>query len=189
MTAAELLARAEQRAKVLDVTKLLLKGAAIGLAAFAVYCGGVRRGRTAASVAAIEAHRATVMDTIHVVERRVVVDTQRVRVTSATASIARASSDSAVRAVTALADSAPSAPIALALPALHVCQQAITADTIAYRAQATALADMTEDRDAQQARAEDDERELKVVRPSRIGFKSGVAVGVAIVAAVVHFLR
>ncbi|HEX6462803.1 MAG TPA: hypothetical protein VFZ98_00065 [Vicinamibacterales bacterium] len=156
--------------------------------ALGLYAAGARHGRNAATLAQLEAHRATVMDTVRVVERRLVVDTQRVRVTAHAAAEQRAAFDSSAKAVTALADSQPATPIALALPAIHLCQQTIAADTVAYAAVVATLGDMTTDRDAQRARAEDDERELKLSHP-RFGFRSGLAVGAAVVAAVVHFLR
>jgi hypothetical protein len=73
------------------------------------------------------------------------------------------------------------------IPALYACSQAIQADTIAYRAEAVALTDMTTDRDLWKARAELDETNMP--KPSRFGFKSGVAAGAALVALIVHFVR
>lgn len=188
MTAAELLARAERRAKTVHVSKLALEAVFYVGLALALYIAGARHGRTSATVAAIQAHRDTVMDTITVVEKRLVVDTQHVRVTDAAAVAQRTVADSAVRAVQALADSEPSAPITLALPAIHVCQQAIVADTIAYTAVSSALADMTADRNAQRTRADDDERELQAARP-RFGFRTGVVIGAGVVLTLVHFLH
>jgi hypothetical protein len=163
-------------------------GVAFILLAFA-YCAGSKHGSTAAIVGQIHAHRDTVLDTIRVVERRLVVDTQRVRVTQTVAVAKRAEFDSAAKAVTAVADTAPNAPISLALPALHVCQQAIDAGTVAYNAVVANLADMAASRDAEHAARMDDERELKVLKPPRFGFRSGLVTGIAIVAAAVILVR
>lgn len=156
--------------------------------AFALYCGGLARGERTTAIGQIRAHRDTVMDTVRVVEQRLRVDTVRVRETAQAAQDRRAAFDSAARAVAVLADSEPETPVALALPALQVCRQALAADTIAYRAVVAELRDMTEDRDAQRKRAQDDERELNVGR-QRFGFRTGAAVGVAVVVMAARLVR
>lgn len=167
---------------------MLLTVAAASIALFA-YCAGSERGAKHTTIAAIVAHRDTVLDTIRVVEQRLRVDTVRVRVTADGAQKQRAAFDSAARAVEAVAETAPSVPTTLVLPALHVCRQALAADSTAYTAVVATLADMTESRDAEHAARLDDERELKVLKPPRFGFRSGLLVGIAAVAAVVHFVR
>lgn len=158
------------------------------------FCAGERHVEHSDSlkqIAALHARRDTATDTIRVVEHRIVVDTQRVRVTVAVAQQATARFDTAAAALTAAADSGSTGtvPIALALPPIEACHTAIVAKDSVIAAQATVIHDVTVDRDAWKTRALSDEAADKLRAPSRFGFKSGAFVGVAIVAALVHFVR
>lgn len=153
------------------------------------YCAGSRTGGRAAKVAAFDARRDTLRDTIKVVEERIRTDTIRLRVTSATAQTARARFDSAETRVLAIADTATTVATAAVLPALHACDQAIVADSLAFRAQAATLTDMTRDRDAWKARATTDEQEILELRPRKLGFRSGLAAGAGAVIAFVLLVR
>ena len=157
------------------------------LLAIALYSSERALGARTVTVEEVRASRDTVMDTVRVVERRLRVDTVRVRETERVAEQRRGVFDSVAQSVTA-ASAAGLDPAALAMPAIQSCQQALAADTIAYRAVAANLQDMTEDRDAQRQRAADDERELRV-GSKRLGFRSGFAVGLALVAAIHVIVR
>jgi hypothetical protein len=169
------------------VTKANLIIAAAVVLALGLYFAGRARGEQLEKDRAFARSHQALVDTIKVVETRYVRDTVKVRVTAAKADTARARFDTAAAKVEAIADTSATVPSNLVLPALHACGQAIQADTIAYRAQAAALTDMTTDRDLWKARAELDETNMP--KAARIGFKSGVAAGAAIVALIVHFVR
>ena len=67
------------------------------------------------------------------------------------------------------------------------CDSTVRADSLAFHVVAAQLDDMTHDRDTWRERALFDEQHQP--KPSRVGFKSGVAAGVGVVAILVHFLR
>jgi hypothetical protein len=169
------------------VTKANLIIVATVLLALGLYFAGRARGEQLEKDRAFARSHQALVDTIKVVETRYVRDTVKVRVTAAKADTARAVYTSVAAKVEAIADTSATVPSNLVIPALHACAQAIQADTIAYRAQAAALSDMTIDRDLWKARALLDETDMP--KPPRIGFKSGVAAGAAVVALLVHFLR
>lgn len=77
------------------------------------------------------------------------------------------------------------------IPALiRRADSVIVADSIALRAQAAVIADVSRERDLWKARAENDELELKEQkRGHRFGLKSGFALGVTVVALAAKLLR
>lgn len=190
MIAADSLALLERNAqlhrRILALAGILATAAILLLTG---YCTGGRRTRTGLAIAAIHAKQDTIRDTIRVVEQRLVVDTQRVRVTADGATVARAAFDSAEHAVLAIADTSSVLPDSIVLPALHVCDQALARDSIAYVALAANLTDMTIDRNAQRDRADGDEAEMKILKPPKFGFKSGLATGLALMIGLAHFVR
>lgn len=190
MSAADEIAALQRNAELMKRVRL---GAliVIGIVVLLVagYCAGTHHAAaraTAGQLAQLQAEHKTITDTIVKLERRLVVDTQRVRVATARADSARARYDTAASAVLAAADTAPATSITAAVPAIHLCNDALAAsdtEKIALRAE---LADMTEDRDAQRARADNDEAQAKIFKPPRLGFRSGVIAGAAVVLAVTH---
>lgn len=190
MSAADEIAALERNAALIKRVRLgalILVGIVVLLVAG--YCAGTHHAatrETAGQLAQLKAEHRTLVDTIHQVERRIVVDTQRVRSTAAKSDTTRGRSDSTTAAVLAMAATAPSTSITAAVPAIHLCNDALAAsdtEQIALRAE---LADMTEDRDAQTARADNDEEQMKKFKPPRFGFRSGVIVATTLTLAVTH---
>lgn len=188
MTAAD---RAVWLARVESLQRFVTRGnvliVALAVVVLGSYCAGKSRGAQQQKDAVFEKAHAALIDTIKVTETKLVHDTVTVRVTKGSADTARATfvaSEAIVEAAAAKSDSVAST---LVLPALHACDAAIQADTIAYRAVVVALTDMTSDRDLWKARAELDEAHTD--RPSRFGFKGGLALGASAIALLLHFVR
>lgn len=160
--------------------------AVAALLLLAGYCAGGRRAPINSAVAAINGKRDTLRDTIRVVEQRLVVDTMRVRVTADGATVARTSFDSAEKTVIAAANRSDSVASSAVIPAMHLCDVALVKDSIAYAALKVNLADMEIDRNAQRDRADNDEAELKILKPPRLTFTEGAIAGATLVLAVTH---
>jgi hypothetical protein len=153
------------------------------------YCAGGRHVKTNLAVAAINAKRDTLRDTIRVAEVRLIHDTVAQHATKAKADTARTSFDSAEKTVIAAANRSDSVASSTVIPAMHLCDVALAKDSIAYVALSATLADMTIDRNAQRGRADNDEAELKILKPPRFGFKSGAASAAAVILLIAHFVR
>ena len=160
-------------------------GAAVLLAAS--YCAGKSRGAADVRTHVADSIRKVQKDTIRVVEQRIVRDTVILHAAAAKADTARTTFHVAEAAVEGVADTSATLPTSLVMPALHTCEQAITADTVAYVAVVAELLDMTEDRNVWKARAQNDEANTPKV--PYFGFKSGVLAGAAVVIALLHFAR
>jgi hypothetical protein len=65
----------------------------------------------------------------------------------------------------------------------------IIADSIAAQGTQALLADVTRERDLWKQRAELAEAQVKALRPSRFGIKSGFVAGLGVAALLVHFLK
>jgi hypothetical protein len=161
-------------------------GAVAALLLLAGYCAGGRHVKTNLAVAAIDARRDTLRDTIRVAEQRLVHDTVLARATKATADTARATFASAEATVDAAASRSDSVASSTVVPAMHLCDVALAKDSIAYVAVVATLADMTIDRNAQRDRADADEAELKILKPPRFGLKDGIVLGATAALAVTH---
>ncbi len=85
-----------------------------------------------------------------------------------------------------------SVTVDIPMPAVEVMRSAeetIRADSVLIAALHSQLADMEADRNAWYDRAHVDEQELKALKPSRFGFKTGLALGATAVALLVHLLK
>ena len=185
MTAADSLAQLEERALHIRALRWILLVAFVLLALGGTYCAGRSHGIASVRTHTADSVRVIQKDTIRVVETRLLRDTVRVRDTRAKADSARGAFVAADSTLEATADTAASLPTSLVLPALHTCEQAIAADTVAYVAVVAELADMTEDRNVWKARAQNDEANTPKV--PYFGFKSGITAGVLAVLALLHF--
>lgn len=189
MSAADSLKSLEQRALAMRSLRVVLIVAVALLVLLATYCAGRAHGAKDQKITVLDSVHTVLVDTIHAVEHRIVVDTQRVRVAKDGATVAHAAFDTAAAQVLAVADTARSIPDSLVVPAIHLCTTALTADSIAYVALGAAFTDMTTDRNAQRDRADTDEAEMKILKPPRFGFKTGAVTGVLAVLTLLHFLR
>lgn len=188
MTAADRsvwLARLESLRQYASKTLLLVVGA--GILLLASYCAGQRHERHVEKTAHVDSVRTALVDTIHVVDRQIAVDTVTIRVTRHVADTVRVAYEVAAATVDSAAQQSDSVASSLVIPALHLCSATITADSIAYRAQAVALVDMTHSRDLWQSRALLDE--ANAPKPQRFGFKSGLVGGVLAALTLIHFIR
>jgi hypothetical protein len=168
----------------------LTRGNLVALVVAVLVVGGYLRGRSdgrrKAEAEHYQAHRQRVLDTIRVIEQRLRVDTVRVRVAVAKADTSQRAfvvADSTVRAV---ADTSLVVPTPLVLPALHACEVALDDKDAVIREKDHMLTDALRWGDEQQQRAILAEQELETQRPSRFGFKSGLALGIGIAVAIAH---
>lgn len=135
--------------------------------------------------------RDTARDTIHVVEKRIVVDTQRVVIRKLAADSAVAKFDSAAHALQSVADTSHSGtvPLSVAMPPVTACHEALAKKDALVAAKDAELFDVGIDRDSWKKYALAGDSVAKLTpHPSRVGFKTGVVVGIAAAAAFVHYV-
>jgi hypothetical protein len=196
MTAAQGLRKLEQRALAMKASRTTVAIALVAAALVVAYCSGRTSGIRSAQKTAADSARRVLAESSAVIEKRIAartvvihqVDTIAVRARQAHAAAAAHVAiidDSTVRV-----DSGPPVheiPATIAIPEIRTCAAAITADTIDARAVVAQLADVTKDRDAWKQRALTDE--ANAPKAPRFGIKTGVAIGAALVVAVLHLVR
>lgn len=152
------------------------------------FCAGIKHAPNPV-VAQLHAHQDTVRDTIRVTEQRLRVDTVFAREKKAAAAVAHQAFDSAERAIAVIADTGSAIPTAIVMPALHVCAEALLADSISYAALEVSFADLAKHDRAETDRADSDEREMKIMKPPSLGFKSGFVAGILAAAGAVWLAK
>jgi hypothetical protein len=164
----------------------------LSVAAAAFYAGT----RYATSdVEQLKGDRRAIIDTIHIIERQLVIDSVRVAATHDTAMRAREAHAASAAHVSLLSDtlvavdSGPALPVPAAIGLeLRTCRSAIRADSIDYQAIRQQLSDTRADRDKWRTYAQKGDSLYAADHP-RFGFKSGVATGAGLVLAIIALLK
>lgn len=193
MSAADRIQALEQRAMRMQDAKLWLLLLTVFVAFGITFCAGDSHGRAAQRAATADSVRHVLADSSKAIEKRLAarapmidqaqarVDTARVRYRASAAKVQVAND------TTLLIDAVPVPTLPAVAERIQSADSLVTTLTIKDSVGVAQLQDMTADRNTWRDRALLDEANAS--KPSRFGFKSGVAVGITVVVTIVHFLR